>query len=210
MAMAGEVAWRLGELLLLGLPAWLALGAAWLGGWRLRDVEWAGQGGWPAALSVAAGAGLGLALVAVGPMAAEFAPGRIFAPGAPWAMGLGEMLRGAAWPGAEALGRLLPRDAAGVLAVLAGLACAAALAGLWARGRGLPGWRGVAALMLLVLAGALGAHLLAPLGAWGVRRLNFWTFLVLLLAFQQWRWHRRWTRLGMAVRALARPAPTPG
>lgn len=211
--MATEVAMRLGEALLLGLPAWLALGAAWLSGWRLRDMAWLGDARWPASLALAAGMALGLALVAASPHAGEFAPGRIFAPEALWGASLGELLRGEAWPGTVAAKRLLaalPDNVPGALAVLVGLGLAAGLAGLWARRRGLPARRGVAALALLVLAGALGAHLLAHLGAWGVRRLGFWTFLVLLLAFQQWRWHRRWVRLGGALRDTRRAKLAPG
>lgn len=211
--MATEVAMRLAEALLMGLPAWLALGAAWLCGWRLRDMAWLGDARWAASLALAAGTALGLALVAASPHAREFAPHRIFAPDAMWAASLGELLGREAWPGPVAAARLLarlPGDVPGALAVLVGLMLLAGLAGLWARNRGLPAGRGVAALALLVLAGALGAHLLVHLGAWGVRRLSFWTFLVLLLAFQQWRWHRRWARLGWALRGMPRSELAPG
>lgn len=207
--MATEVAMWVGEALLLGLPAGLALGAAWLCGWRLRDLPWLMGARLPATLVLAAGMALGVGLLLASPHAGEFVPARVFAPDALFQAGLGELLRGAAWPGAVALGHLLPHGLQGWLVLLGGVTGALVLAGLWAQGRGLPAERGMAALLVLVLAGALGTHLLAHLGAWGVRRLNFWTFLLLLLAFQQWRWRRRWrwARLGLA---RPRPKPAPG
>jgi hypothetical protein len=148
-------------------------------------------------LGFAAGLAAAFGLLVAAPHAAEFFPQRLFAPQSIWDVSLGAFLSrhalpghgtlAAAWDGLSgaAGGAGLAAGWASVLAMAAGLAVSFRM------------WRGRlrlrAALSFLVLAAwtALIVNYAAHLLAWGLMQLGFWAFLVLLLAFQRWRYHPR-------------------
>lgn len=201
------------EVVLLSLPLLLALGAVWLGGWRVQDIAplrnpWLLPG-----FALAAGAGLGLALLAAAPQVAEFAPEGIFAADAIWGASLAELMVREGLPSRYALGQLaaaLLGSTGGVLATLGGLAALILLLDILRQERGLSLGRAAWVFTLLALAGALATYQLAHVGAWGLRRLSFWAFLVLLVAFQQWRQYRRCAFLRAALLRGARRRLAPG
>ncbi len=145
-------------------------------------------------LAFASGLTAAVAFVLAAPHAAEFSLHRIFAENSSWNVALGEFLARHALPGLATLagaGQALigAGGAAPVAAVwLAALATMAGLLVCLRSWRGRPRWRAVMSFVLLAAWTALIAHYAIHLAAWGLMQLGFWAFLLLLLAFQRWRY----------------------
>jgi hypothetical protein len=149
----------------------------------------------PRLLAIGTGAVAGGGLLAAAPDLSLFHPASIFATDGPWTIGLPELLRRHALPGAAAL-RALPAGLSGLHGATT-LAAWLAVAGLVGGGvlvRRL--WRGWARLrafggfLLLVLLTALQLHLAVHLLAWLAAQLGFWLFALALVLFQRWRYAR--------------------
>jgi hypothetical protein len=142
--------------------------------------------------ALAAGLGLGAALLLAVPHGEAFRLGRIFTLDSPWLVGLGGFLRLYALPGRETLAGLVAamRDPEG-LEGAAGWVAALLLAGggfvalRWWQGRAR--LRAFVAFLMMAVLTALMLYYAVHLFAWLAAQLGFWIFLLLLLGFQRWR-----------------------
>lgn len=147
-------------------------------------------------MAISGGILLGILLVGSLPHLDDFRISRIYGENSPWRRSLLDLLLHEGLPGLGTLGRAVaclgtaspPGLAAiGYLGIALVLLCVVAALRLW---RGRAARRAALAAILLASWTALLLHGLVHLAAWGATWLNFWTFGLILLAWQAWRYRR--------------------
>ena len=145
-------------------------------------------------IAISGGVLIGILLIGCLPHLDDFRISRIYGENSPWRRSLLDLLLHETLPSTIPRGRALaglgtasPLGLAALGYVGIGLVLLGVIAALrlW---RGRAAGRAALAVILLASWTALLLHALVHLAAWGATWLNFWTFGLILLAWQAWRY----------------------